>query len=146
MINNENFKNNSNKSINKENINKLNLINNNKTVNKNDFSIKGKSGITSENEFNKKIENNSCNNEDHIDNNNIYKNKKKLSEINSGYYSKIWNVAEAVLKRTQIRKISVFVIDWKADGTSESDWLGSQKAGGNTYGTDGRKTSRRSAK
>ena len=90
MINNENFKNNSNKSINKENINKLNLINNNKTVNKNDFSIKGKSGITSENEFNKKIENNSCNNEDHIDNNNIYTNKKKLSEINSGYYSKIF--------------------------------------------------------
>ena len=90
MINNENFKNNSNKSFNKENINKLNLINNNKTVNKNDFSIKRKSEIISENEFNKKIENNSCNNEDHIDNNNIYTYKKNLSEINSGYYSKIF--------------------------------------------------------
>ena len=34
---------------------------------------------------------------------------------------KIWNVTKAVLKRTQISKISVFVIDWKADGTPESD-------------------------
>ena len=28
---------------------------------------------------------------------------------------KIWNVTKAVLKRTQISKVSVFVIDWKAE-------------------------------
>ena len=30
-------------------------------------------------------------------------------------YGKIWNVTKAVLKRTQISKVSVFVIDWKAE-------------------------------
>ena len=34
----------------------------------------------------------------------------------------------------------ILAIDWKADETPESDWSGSQKAGGNTYGTDGEKT------
>ena len=31
------------------------------------------------------------------------------------YIWKIWNVTKAVLKRTQISKVSVFVIDWKAE-------------------------------
>ncbi len=41
---------------------------------------------------------------------------------------------ETVPEGTQISKISILAIDWKADGTPESDWSGSQKAGGNTYG------------
>ena len=41
---------------------------------------------------------------------------------------------------TQISKISILVVDWKADGTSESDRSGEQRTGGNAYGTDGRKT------
>ena len=52
----------------------------------------------------------------------------------------IWNAEETVSEGTQISKISIFVVDWKADGTPESDWSGEQKAGGNTYGTDGEKT------
>ena len=37
--------------------------------------------------------------------------------LNEGrtYIWKIWNVTKAVLKRTQISKVSVFVIDWKAE-------------------------------
>ncbi len=47
---------------------------------------------------------------------------------------------KTVPEGTQISKISILAIDWKADETPESDWSGSQKAGGNTYGTDGEKT------
>ena len=33
----------------------------------------------------------------------------------------IWNAAKTVSEGTQISKISIFVVDWKADGTPESD-------------------------
>ena len=47
---------------------------------------------------------------------------------------------KTVPEGTQISKISILVVDWKADGTSESDRSGEQRTGGNAYGTDGRKT------
>ena len=34
---------------------------------------------------------------------------------------KIWNVAKTVPEGTQISKISILAIDWKADETPESD-------------------------
>ena len=52
---------------------------------------------------------------------------------------KIWNVTKTISEGTQISKISILVVDWKADGTSESDRSGEQRTGGNAYGTDGRK-------
>ena len=45
-----------------------------------------------------------------------------------------------VLKSSSSISVSVSVIDWKAEWTSESDWSGSQRTGGNAYGTDDRKT------
>ena len=36
-------------------------------------------------------------------------------------YGKIWNVVKTVPEGTQISKISILAIDWKADGTPESD-------------------------
>ena len=66
----------------------------------------------------------------------------RLLFVGSGFErsrTDIWNVTKAVLKRTQISKVSVSVIDWETEWTSESDRSGSQRTGGNAYETDGRK-------
>lgn len=47
---------------------------------------------------------------------------------------------EKSFKRIQIGKISVSLIDWKADNTLESGRSGSQRAGVDVSGADGRKT------
>ena len=62
------------------------------------------------------------------------------TEWRRGNIWEIWNAAKTVSEGTQISKISILVVDWKADGTSESDWSGEQRTGGNAYGTDGGKT------
>lgn len=52
----------------------------------------------------------------------------------------MWNAAKRVFKRKQSGKISVSLIDWKTDNTFESGRSGSQRAGVDVSGADGRKT------